>query len=138
MNPIVEKWIAEQEQLRKKKREEHLIALGLIDKTKSNLKTVYKSAAGIVLDEDGVELVKKRGGQVIETTTGSIEVIDVTDEEYDLICKYAPEPQEKATTSSGRNEIELLKSIANSTSIISKILIAYVILSIIAGIIIAS
>lgn len=80
MNEVVQKFISDRQnkidveklQLRNK----HLISLGLVDKTKSEYHKRYKEG-------DEFDKAKKRYYKAIP--------IDVTEEEYELICKYCHE-----------------------------------------------
>ena len=116
-----------------KQKENHLISLGLIDKEKSSYKKIYNSERTIIYDKwDSQE--KKYYKEI-----KSFVPIEVTDEEYQEILKYAPLIEEKKE-SIRTNEIECKEedthkpetTWANAIKIIANILL---VLNIIGGII---
>ena len=131
MNPILEKWLAERQAKEKQSREEFLIKQGLVDPSKT--KTIFIDAKGKVVTEEEAEKIRDNGQYV--TKTVAKEAIELTEEEFNQVLKYArPE-----TLNNGEpTEHELLKKISRHTGIVSTILIIYVILSIILGLIIGS
>lgn len=87
MNPIVEQWLQAQKEAqsasKKAKREKHLIEIGLIDKNRSR----YTDFNGNTLTKEKYDSFIAAGYTVYEQK----EALEVTDEEYAEICKYAPE-----------------------------------------------
>ena len=74
MNEKVEKFLAEQAEKRDGKRRDHLIALGLCEKELGETEW----GSGNNYDEETGKVYKKKA-------------IEVTDEEYELICRFQPE-----------------------------------------------
>lgn len=87
MNPIIEQWLQAQKEAqsasKKAKREKHLIELGLLDENSIR----YTDAYGYTLSKEQYDGYIAAGFTAYETKG----VLDVTDEEYAEICKYAPE-----------------------------------------------
>jgi len=80
MNPKVQEFLDKKKEEELKLRNEHLISLGLVDKSK--IEKIYGSAFAdnaIKEEETGRYYVKRYGA------------LEVTDEEYAEICKYSPE-----------------------------------------------
>ncbi len=127
MNPILEKWLEEKQSEERAKKQEFLIKQGLVDPNKTI--KVFTDAYGKVLTEEEAKQRKESGLKV--ETKEICGAVDLTDDEYQTVLSYvhadAGEPSDR----------ELLKKISKNTSIISTIMIIYVILSVIVGIIIA-
>lgn len=85
MNPILEKWINEQKNFEKAARDKHLLSLGL----KSNNGHVVKKRK--LVDANTPNSYKGEDGlYYIDEDVLEFNPIEVTDEEYAEICKYAP------------------------------------------------
>lgn len=80
MNPKVQEFLDKKEKEKLKRRNEHLIELGLVDKSKIEKKygSAFRNNA-IQEEETGRYYVERYGA------------LEVTDEEYAEICKYSPE-----------------------------------------------
>lgn len=137
MDKKLEQWLNEQEAIKAKRRDEHLIELGLLDESLSYEKTIYYNAAGLELQEEEAKKLRKNGLRVDEKIKKHYAPIKVSDEEYELICKYIPEGTNKQSPDEP-SEKEYLRRIAKSTKTVATILVVYVILSVIMGIILAS
>ena len=116
MNTTVEKWLQAQKEAQsaseKAKREKHLIGIGLIDENKSRYTDVY----GNTLTKEKYDSIIANGYALSVKKTEA--ALDVTDEEYAEICKYAPENK---TDIDEQAEIGLVK-VANAVKIIGVIL----------------
>ena len=109
MNAKVEEFInkmkEEQKEKELKKRKEHLVSLGLIDENKGTYKT-----SKVFPNEEGWHFDFKE--QVYYKGTKS--AIEVTEEEYQEILKYAPlEETKKATPEKDTTWANAIKTIAN-------------------------
>lgn len=86
MNPTVEQWLQAQKEAqsasKKAEREKHLIDLGLLGE--NNFR--YMDGAGNTLTKEQYDSFKTIGRPVYKKGGA----LDVTDEEYAEICKYAP------------------------------------------------
>ena len=89
MNPKVQEFLDKKKEEELKRRNEHLISLGLVDKSKKEKKygSAFRNNA-IQEEETGRYYVERYGA------------LEVTDEEYAEICKYCPE-----TTNSNSQKI---------------------------------
>lgn len=90
MNEIVAKFIEEQKKIQKveklNKRKEHLLKLGLIDEKKATKK--YSPFDDADSKPNGYTLHDEKGW--FKYVSNDDAVIDVTDEEYEEICKICP------------------------------------------------
>lgn len=96
MNEQIEKWIenrkSEQRKEFEQKRDEHLVNIGLTDESKTIRKYYDYFIEGMQYDEDKGRYYKDSNGP-----------IDVSDEEYAEICKYAPFKEFKQVQMKGLN-----------------------------------
>lgn len=87
MNPKVEQWLQAQKKnlsaSKRAEREKHLVEIGLIDENKCH----YTDFFGNTITKKQYDGFIESGGLAYEKKVA----IDVTDEEYAEICKYAPE-----------------------------------------------
>lgn len=87
MNPKVEKWLQEQKEAlaasKKAQRDKHLIKIGLCSEENS----LYMDGTGNTITKEQYDSFKAIG----RTAYARRGALDVTDEEYAEICKYAPE-----------------------------------------------
>lgn len=134
MDKKLEQWLNEQKAIKAKRRDEHLIELGLIDDAKTYEETTYYSGKGKAITAEEANKLKDNFNYVETITEKHYTPIQVTDEEYELICKYIPEGTNKQSPDEP-SEKEYLRRIAKSTKTVSTILVVYVILSVIMGII---
>ena len=85
MNPKVEEFICKMKEEQEKQKKEHLISLGLIDETKSIETIEYYDVWDGTKECEWVPNEQKYRKKVYK-----YEALDVTDEEYQEILKYAP------------------------------------------------
>lgn len=84
MHKKLQDFLAEKKRFELEARREHLIALGLVDETKP-IKEWHEKEK--LYDEETVFIQDKETGEYYREY---FDAIDVTDEEYAEICKYAP------------------------------------------------
>ena len=131
MNAILEKWLVERQAEEEKSRKEFLIKQGLIDPTKTSV--VFKDVLGNILTEEEAQEKRRIGTYVYEHVVN--DALDLTDEEYNQVLTHA-RPQ--ASINGEPTDHELLKKIEIHTKVVSIIMVVYVIISVIAGIIVAA
>ena len=85
MNPMVEEFISKMKDEQEKQKKEHLISLGLIDETKSVEVIEYYDVWDGTQECQWIPNKQKYRKKVQK-----YEALDVTDEEYQEILKYAP------------------------------------------------
>ena len=126
MNAKVEEFInkmKEEQKLKElKQKEEHLISLGLLDESKSTIKIEYRDYW-----ESGFDKWDEEKGKYYKETKVLIP-IDVSDEEYQEILRYAPIVEKKQE----KEEEDKVTSWAKTIKIFADILF---VLNIIAGLI---
>ena len=102
MNPKVEEFINKMKEEQEKQKKEHLISLGLIDESKSvEIIEYYDAWHGT----PGCEYLPKE--QKFRKKVQKYEALDITDEEYEEILKYAPiedRMDKKKTKSEAKSE----------------------------------
>ena len=135
MNEILEKWLAEKQAEKQaeiiRNRKEFLIKLGLVDPDKKT--KVYKDVLGNILTAEEAKAREAMGQGVYEGETN--DALDLTDEEYNQVLTYA---QPQPISNGEPTDHELLKKIEIHTKVVSIIMVVYVIISVIAGIIVAA
>ena len=117
MNAQLEEFINQKKAEQKKKRDEHLISLGLVDKSKTTKvkKYIEYDIPGCMLDSSGN----------IYMEVDEYDPIEITDEEYEELLKY---------TSTQNDKKEINTTSANAINTIAGILLALSIITTIAGI----
>ncbi|MCR4680415.1 MAG: hypothetical protein K5636_02240 [Bacteroidales bacterium] len=131
MNPQVEEFIQKQIERQKKEQENHLIQLGLCEYVK-DAKKEYSPWR----DKDSIEMgYNLKDDKGYYRYTGEKKALDITDEEYSLICKYCPnldseESQNKLFRNAVLDKLEVLRKMIKFFMIIT-------IIEIVCGIIVA-
>lgn len=117
MNTQLEEFINQKKAEQKKKRDEHLISLGLVDKSKTTKvkKYIEYDIPGCMLDSSGK----------IYMEVDEYDPIEITDEEYEELLKYTSTQNEKK---------EINTTSTNTINTIAGILLALSIITTIAGI----
>lgn len=119
VSAFIEKKKAEDAELKAAARRKHLLELGLYDKTKA---TIFKEQPA---KTDGL----KYDYAMKVYFTGEIVPVEVSDEEYAEICKYAPENADSAPkTDTGKDE-RLLSSMSTWILVVGIILSAVLIIA---------
>lgn len=131
MNPQVEEFIQKQIEKQKKERENHLIQLGLYEDAKDGTK-IYSPWFDKDSPTMGYRLKDEKGYFRYATEK---KALDITDEEYSLICKYCPnldseESQNKLFRNAVLDKLEVLRKMIKFFMIIT-------IIEIVCGIIVA-
>ncbi|MBQ3740382.1 MAG: hypothetical protein II856_04210 [Bacteroidales bacterium] len=132
MNPQVEEFIQKQIEKQKKDRENHLIELGLYEYAKD--KKIYSPWA----DKDSPTMgymLKDEKGYYRYATEERKKALDITEEEYSLICKYCPsldfeESQNKSFRNAVLDKLEIMRKMI-------KFFVIITIIEIVCGIIMA-
>lgn len=106
MNIKAEELINKIKEEQKSQREEHLISLGLVDKSRKHTKRVYidKYASGAKLDSS-------KNQYYFESE--EFAAIEVTDEEYREILKHFPLPDNKNTDKTETRWANIINRVAN-------------------------
>lgn len=103
------------EERKRKRREKHLIKLGLIQENK------------IILDEWDGSANCKYDNETGKYIKGTVKAIDVTDEEYAEICKVCPEDEEKheqtETEAKAENILNIIATLYLAAGIILGVLL---------------
>lgn len=130
MNPKVEEFINKMKEKQEKEKQEYLISLGLIDETKS-INTID------FFDEwDGTkECQWDYNAQKYCKKVQKFEALDVTDEEYQEILKYAPISQTQISNKSKSNKKQVFQT--KWANILYKLVLILSIIILIAGIVVS-
>lgn len=127
MNPKVEEFIQKQKEKQKREREKHLIKLGLAEGEKQY--TPFRSEKDAF--DFGYTLKDEKGYYRL----AKAKAIDITDEEYEAICQFSPNPSSKE-----RQNIDFCNNVVNTLDKLRKMIKFFVVLTIIeiiCGIIVA-
>lgn len=120
MNPQVEEFIQKQKEKQKLEREKHLIELGLftVEGEKKYSPWVDKDSVSM-----GYILKDEKGYYRID---GPKKALDVTDEEYEAICQFSPNPSSKE-----RHIIDFCNNVVITLDTLRKMIKFFVVLTII-------
>ncbi len=119
MDSKLKEWLDAQEAKRLSQRDKHLRDLGLYEPNPVGY--LYYNSAGEEISFEEYSKLKEGEGSY-ERNPGK--AIKVTDEEYDLICKYAPPVEE-------RKDLEYLSKIESHTKVLSTVVIVMIVISVI-------
>ena len=121
MNPKVEEFIIKMKDEQEKQKKEHLISLGLIDETKSVEVIEYYDVWDGTQECQWVPNKQKYRKKVQK-----YEALDVTDEEYQEILKYAPVQDSQISVEAKSKKQTRWSNVICATSIIMTIVCAVI------------
>lgn len=133
MNPIVEEFIKKQELIQNESRAKHLKSLGLVEHEENAVK---KYCAKEYSDEDAENygyVHKDEKGRF--KYVGGYKAIEVTDAEYEEICKYCPVVKNDDFS---KEMLEKVDSIRKMVKFFTILMVISLILAVIIGIIMAA